>query len=292
MPPGGVDGRFGAERSGDTLEVVVVARLDVDDVAPHLGLQLVAGARRDEATAIDDRDLVGEPVGLVEVLRGEHDVGARLRQSLDGEPEVVATARVETGGRFVHEQHARRADEAGAEVEPALHATRVRPDQSVAGIGEPELLEHVVGRGARTAAVVPEQASDHAEVLAPRQRRLDRSELSREPDRPADLLRILGDVNAVDVERARVGSQQCGDRADERRLAGTVGAEHREHRPRGRVEVETGERLDVTEPLREAFGLEHQSHGRADYDTDWPTPIKLPSLSRNHAPRSREPFEG
>ena len=60
----------------------------------------------------------------------------------------------------------------------------------------------------------------------------------------------------------------------------------------GRVKVETGERLDVAEPFREALGLQHQRHGRADYDTDWPTPIKLPSLSRNHAPRSREPFEG
>ena len=196
------------------------------------------------------------------------------------------------GGRFVHEQQPRRTDEARAEVEPALHAPRVRADQSVAGIGEAELLQHVIGGGTRAATVVAEQASDHAQVLAARQCGLDRGELAREADRPANLLRVLRDVDAVDVERARVGSQQRGDRPDERRLAGAVGPEHCEHRSRGCVEIETGERLDVAEPFREALGLQHQSHGRADYDTDWPTPITLPSLSRNHAPRSREPFEG
>ena len=122
----------------------------------------------DEAAVVDDRDEVGEAVGLVEVLRREQDVGPARGQCLDREPELVAAPRVEAGRRLVHEQEPRRADEAGTEVETALHAAGVGAHESVAGLGEPELLEHLVGRGVAGAAVVTEEARDHAEVLAAR----------------------------------------------------------------------------------------------------------------------------
>ena len=56
-----------------------------------------------------------------------------------------------------------------------------------------------------------------------------------QPDRAAHALRVRGDVDAGDAQRARVGPHQRRDRPDERRLAGAVGAEHREHAPGGRA---------------------------------------------------------
>ncbi len=180
--------------------------------------------------------------------------------AFDREPEIVAAPRVEPGRGLVHEQEPRRADEAGTEVEPSLHAAGVRPNESVAGLGEPELLEDLVGRGVPGPTVVTEEPGDHAEVLAARQRGLDGRELAGEADRPAHLLRVFGDVDAADPQHTCVGAEQRGDRANECRLPGAVRAEHREHRPGRCVEIQTGECLDLAEPFGEALGLDHQAH--------------------------------
>ena len=77
-------------------------RLDVADG----GLELVGGALGDDAAAVDDRDAVGELVGLVEVLRGEQHGRARRDEPADGVPHLRAGARVEAGGRLVEEDAA------------------------------------------------------------------------------------------------------------------------------------------------------------------------------------------
>ena len=51
----------------------------------------------------------------------------------DGVPELDAAARIETGRRLVEQQQLRRADEAGAEVELAPHAARVRLHPAIRG---------------------------------------------------------------------------------------------------------------------------------------------------------------
>jgi hypothetical protein len=67
----------------------------------------------------DHRDAVGEPVGLLEVLRGQQHGRAAGDAVLDRVPQRAAAARVEAGGRLVEEQHRRAGDERGGEVEPA-----------------------------------------------------------------------------------------------------------------------------------------------------------------------------
>ena len=154
----------------------------------------------------------------------------------------------------------RRADEAGAEVEAALHAAGVGADQPVAGVGEAHLLEHRVGGLRALVAVVTEQPRHHAEVLTAGQRGLDRGVLAGEADAAAHLLRVLGHVDAGDLQRARGRSGERGDGADQRGLARTVGAEHREHLARGDRQIQAGQRLDVAEVLLETFGLDHHVH--------------------------------
>ena len=78
---------------------------DLDPLAADLGLELVGRALGDRAAVVDDHDVVGEPVGLFEVLRGEQQRRAALDQLDDDLPHVGAAARVEAGGRLVEEQH-------------------------------------------------------------------------------------------------------------------------------------------------------------------------------------------
>ena len=124
------------------------ADADLDDVAPGQRLQLVGRAGGDRPAVVDDDDVVGELVGLLEVLRGQQHVGAAADEGADGVPQLDPAARVEAGRRLVEEQQPRGADEAGPEVEAAAHPARVVAHQAVAVVGQAELGEHGVG-GAR-----------------------------------------------------------------------------------------------------------------------------------------------
>ena len=67
---------------------------------------------------------------------------------LDDAPQVAATHGIESGRRLVEEEHRRAVHEGGGEVEPASHATRVRPYRPVGGVGKAERLEQLLGAGA------------------------------------------------------------------------------------------------------------------------------------------------
>ena len=214
-------------------------------------------------------------------------------------PQLEAGARVEAGGRLVEQQHAWRAHEAGAEVEPAPHATRVVLDRTVGVVGQEDLGEHRIGGGAWPRSIVAEQPGDHHEVLPTRERRFDRGALAGEPDDATDLLRVLDRVDAGDVQRPGVGLQQCRHRPDQRGLAGTVRAEHGGDLPGGGDQVETVEGVDVAVVLGDADRLDggmrcrmgrrrtssgSRTTGRpsnrepgsgGDVDTDTPSQIKL-----------------
>ena len=93
----------------------------------QVALQLVGRALDDDAAAVDDREPRGEPVGLLQVVRREQDRHQLLaRQALDLVPHLRARLGVEAGRRLVEEQHLRAVQQADRDVEPALHAARVR----------------------------------------------------------------------------------------------------------------------------------------------------------------------
>ena len=95
--------------------------------------------------AVDDRDPVGELVGLVEVLRGQQDRAAVADELADGVPHLTAGARVEAGGRLVEEDQRRPGDQAGGQVEPATHAAGEGGDRLGGRLLEVELLEQLRG---------------------------------------------------------------------------------------------------------------------------------------------------
>ena len=113
-------------------------------------------------------------------------------------------ARIEPGRRLVEEQQPRPPDQRAAEVEPAAHAARVGLDDAVGGVGEIELLEQLVGRGACASArrqlVEP---AEHPQVLAPGQVLVDGRVLAGQADDAAQLLGLADDVEAGDRRAAR-----------------------------------------------------------------------------------------
>src|SRR5207253_2037528 len=98
---------------------------DLDDGGAEAGLQLGRGALGDDPAVVDDGDAVGEPVGLLEVLRREEDSGAVGHEVLDHAPQLAPAAGVEPGGRLVEEQHRRAVHERGGQVEAPASGRRI-----------------------------------------------------------------------------------------------------------------------------------------------------------------------
>ena len=118
-----------------------VGELQPDVAAGHEPLELVGRALGDQPPVVEDRDAVGELVGLVQVLRGEEDRDAVGHQAADDVPHGAAAARVETRGRLVEEDDPRVADQGHREVEPALHPSGVVGDRLRGRVDEVELLQ-------------------------------------------------------------------------------------------------------------------------------------------------------
>ena len=153
-----------------------------DAVGTEPGLELGRRSLSDDPAGIHDRDAGGELVGLVEVLRGHEHGGSGGSGSAHGRPDLVAPAGVESGGRFVQEEHGRQQDEAGGDVETATHAARESADGSVRRIDEVEGLEQFVGTRSRVTDPEAGEAAEHDEVLAAAEDLVDRVTLADHPD--------------------------------------------------------------------------------------------------------------
>ena len=225
---------------------VAVGQLDLDRVAAQLALERVRRAAGHDPPAVDDRELRRQPVGLLEVVRGQQDRHALLaREPLDLRPHLGARLGVEPGGGLVEEQHLRAVEQAHGDVEPALHAAGVGLHLARGGVGEPEALERLGHPALQLGAGDPvELALDH-EVLAAGGVGVDAVLLAHDADRMADAHRLGEDVETGHAGAARVGAGEGGEDADGGALAGAVGAQQAEHGARLDLEVEAVERAHV-----------------------------------------------
>ena len=206
----------------------------------------------DHAPVVEDDDVVGQAVGLLEVLRGQDDRRAVAHQTPQEVPQIATAPRVEAGGRFVEEQDGRIGHEAGGEVEAPPHAAGEVLDELAGSIGEVEPLEELVAAPAGLGPGQAVQATDHLEVQATAHEPVDGGLLGGDADPAADVGRLRGDVEAGDRRRPLRRLRQRGQDPDGGRLARPVVTEQAEDAPRRHVEVEAPERPEVVEALPQA----------------------------------------
>ena len=215
---------------------------DLDGGTADRLLQLVGRSVRDDGAVVDDQDVVGEPVGLLEVLRGEQHGDPVRDEVAQHVPQVVAAARVEA-------RSSARRGRAPAARRPGWRRGRVgdacRPSRSWPA-GRPASVSENRSRSSSTRALRPGpaevvEAADQLEVAAAGQQLVDRRLLAGEADAGPHAGRLAHDVEPGDLGRALVGGQQRGEDADGRGLARAVGAEQaadgagRARRGRGRA---------------------------------------------------------
>ena len=179
--------------------LLVVGGNDLDRRAADLGLERLRRAGGDDLAVVDDPEVVGELVGLLEVL-GRQEDGHPLvpGETRDLVPERAAALDVEAGGGLIEEEDARAVKQGERQVEAALHPARVAADLAVRGIREADPLDQLVAAlgplGLRHAV----EPALKLHVLAPRQQQVERRVLERDPDRIPDGGAVGDDVVAGD----------------------------------------------------------------------------------------------
>src|SRR6266536_6700440 len=77
-----------------SFQVASTRYCEFEALAADLRLQFVGGTSGDDASLIDDGDLVGKLIGLLQVLRGEQDGGSVGDEGADDLPHAETAARV------------------------------------------------------------------------------------------------------------------------------------------------------------------------------------------------------
>jgi hypothetical protein len=198
---------------------------------------------------VEDRDPVGELVRLLQVLGGEEDRDADGHEVADDLPRGPPAARVEAGGRLVEEEDPRVADQAHRKVEPAPHAAGVGRGRLPGRVEEIEPPQQF-GRApppCTSAQVVQVRHQD--QVLLAGEQVVDRGELAGDADRGADRIGISSQIMTGDPHVAAVEADQRRQDLHRGGLAGAVGAEQREDRPAGNMQVDAVQHHLIPERL-------------------------------------------
>ena len=221
----------------------------LDQPTRHELLQLAGRPTGDDAALVQDRDVVGQLIGLIEILRREEHGRPAVGQLADRPPHLVASLRVEPAGGLVQEDDCRTADQAHGDVEAAAHPTGIGRHAAICRLLQPEPPQQVRGGLAGIGDVA--QVADQPQVLAPRQPVVDGGELPRQADLLAHLVRSRGDVVPGHRGRAAVGPDEGGQDVDRRCLAGAVTAQQGEDRPLLNAEADVFQNGDVLVRLAE-----------------------------------------
>ena len=93
------------DRRDRVADPAAVGHGELEHVPADPALQLLGRARGDDQAVVDDHDLVGQFVGLVQVLGGEQQRRPVGHQRPDDVPHAQPRPRVQAGRRLVQEQH-------------------------------------------------------------------------------------------------------------------------------------------------------------------------------------------
>ena len=158
--------------------------LDRDDrVGADRLLERRRRVEREDLAVVHDRHALAQAVGLLHVVRQQHDrlaVGVQLAEDL---PQREPALRVEAGGRLVEEQDRRPVEDRARDHQPLRHPARQREHRRLGPAAQVKLLEQLVGRAARDSGRAdPEQPPVEVQVLPHGQLAVERVLLGDDPD--------------------------------------------------------------------------------------------------------------
>src|SRR6185437_1972707 len=238
-----------------------VGVVELQDQLTRSGAARELGDRplRDHFAPVDDRRRVAGLLDLGKEMGGDEDgPPLLLDHRADHLPELLDAARVEAVGRLVEDQQLRVGQQAPRDAQALAHAHRVLRDAVVAARGEadPRQRRRDPRRDLRAAG-----GRHHAQVLAPRQVHVKARLLDDRADAPERLDPPGRDRPPQQVHRPRASRRETEERADERRLPGSVRAEEAEGTAAGNEQVDAVDRGSLAETLGQALRLDRGGAG-------------------------------
>ena len=236
-------------------------QLDLHRVAAQLALELVGRALDHDPPVVDDRQPVGEAVGLVEVVGGEQHGDALVgRQAPDLGPHRRRAPR--GPARWSARPGTARAGGASARSRRrACAPSRPRSVLASRSAASPssKRVQQLLRARARAARDMPWISPGQHEVLPRGGHRVARRLLRRRGrSRARTRSGSREHVDARHGRPARVGARERGEDLHGGRLAGAVGAEQREHAAGGDLDGQAVERADVAVGLDEVGGVQRR----------------------------------
>lgn len=200
--------------------------------------------------------MIGEFLGLFEVVGGEHDGGAVAGEIAHQFPAPPAGSGVESGGRLVEEENIGRADDAEREIDSSLLPTRKTGDAFVELVGKFDHLDDLVdapATGIRRAVEI--QGLANGEFL------VDTGLLQHDADAVAERSTSLGGIDPEDGDPSAVATAMSLKDLDRGGLPSTVGPEDGEHLPGLDRKGHAIDGPKVAVGLGEILNLDRRGHG-------------------------------
>ena len=215
-----------------------------DGGRPALGAEPLGSGVGDDPPGGEQDQPVGEVVGLVDVVGGEHDGGAGRGQVLDRGPRPPAGFGVEPGGRLVEEQHLGPADDPDGDVDPAALPAREGADPGLGVVDEVDQFEDLAD-GARCRV----EPGEHVEGVSDGELGVEAGRLEHQPDPgPPPAVAAVG-VGPEDPDGAAGGGEEAFEHLQGGGLAGPVGPEHGDQLAVGHLEAHAVDGREVPEAL-------------------------------------------
>src|SRR6266581_1700728 len=206
-------------------------------ISAGLLLELRRRAGGYQAPVVDYGNAVGHTIRFVHVVGGEkHGDALGGPEIAHVGPHLIAALRIEAKRRLVEKQYLWRVQQPTGDLEAALHATGERLHQVVTPVPQ---LEHPQQDFTPLPPGVPRHVVQHpvdVHVLPCRELAVETRILEDDAEPLADCRLMRGDIESVELERARRRAQQGGEHLDRGGLAGAVRPQERENLPGADVE--------------------------------------------------------
>ena len=236
------------ERSG--VEVGAAVEADLVVAAAQLGERAVG----DQVTLIEDDDAVGEALGFVELVGGQHDRTTAGRKTANDGADRVAAVHIHPRGGLVEEGHFRLRSHGQCQRDTLLLTAAEVPPGRRGAIGEADLLHERrwVGALAVQRAVVANGVEHASAGIHP-------ALLQHHAHALAEFALSCAWVEAEDPHAAGGGTAVALAHFDRAGLAGAVGAEHRGDLARSGAERDVVHRFQLAVANRQTAHL-HRCH--------------------------------
>ena len=235
----------------------------VTDLAPDRSAQCLEDRLRRalalHLSAHQDRHPAAHIRHVVHDMRREND-GDVFADLGEQAKEAIAFFRIESGGRLVHDDETRVADERLCDPKPLSHAAGER--REIAGTDVPQIrdlqqaIHHLAALTGRREAFQDREMLEH---VARRGSRIHTELLRQISEDAAKGVFLADDVDAIEGDGALVRIDERRDGSHQRALAGTVRTEQAEHARRN-LERHAVQGADAaTVRLRDVVNAEHGS---------------------------------